>query len=163
MPSHSRPAVPKNPHGNGAMRSFVLSAATAGLALLAFSASQATATADAVPSAKASERSYVVFFENNQATLTPEGREIVKAAADRARYSHASLVTVSAPATRVLAGYNPSVAQPRLMQVQQALIANGVPRDRVARATVSNKVNVPLVGAERVEIRVVTNRIQQTI
>jgi outer membrane protein OmpA-like peptidoglycan-associated protein len=145
------------------MRSFILSAVTGGFALLALSASQGVATADAATPAQKSERSYVVFFENNQTTLTPEGREIVKAAADNARRSHAQLITVSAPTTRILAGYNPAVAQPRLMQVQQALIADGVPRERVARGTVSNRVKVPLVGAERVEIRVLTNRNQQTI
>jgi outer membrane protein OmpA-like peptidoglycan-associated protein len=145
------------------MRSFILSAVTGGFALLALSASQGAATADTATAAQMRERSYVVFFENNQVALTPEGREIVKAAADRARKSHAQLVTVAAPTTRVLAGYNPAVAQPRLMAVQQTLIADGVQRERVARATVSNKVHVPLVGAERVEIRVLTNRNQQTI
>jgi outer membrane protein OmpA-like peptidoglycan-associated protein len=136
------------------MRKFFLTSAA--LALLTLPASQA---ANAAP---ADSRSYVVFFENNQTTLTPEGRIVVKAAADRARQSHANLITVAAPAAHVVAGYNPALAAPRVARVQEALIANGVRRAKVARAPVSDAAKVGLVGAERVEIRVVNTSEQST-
>jgi len=138
------------------VRSFVLASVAIGFGLLGLSASQ-NATA-----ATAKSQSFVVFFENNQTTLTPEGREIVKAAAQRARHSHANLITLAAPATAVVAGYDPSLASPRVALVQKELIANGVPEAEVSRAAVSNDAKVPLVGVERVEIRVVSSS-QQTI
>jgi outer membrane protein OmpA-like peptidoglycan-associated protein len=141
------------------MRGFVLSVVACGFGLLAISSSQATPAArDNVRNT----REFVVFFENNKATLTPEGREIVRAAAERARRSHAAMITVSAPTTRVVSGYDPSLAQPRLAMVQAQLIAYGVSRDQVAQGTVRNDVHVPLVGAERVEIRVLPNPVQNS-
>ncbi|HEX2593069.1 MAG TPA: hypothetical protein VHL34_16330 [Rhizomicrobium sp.] len=131
------------------MRAFVLASVAIGFGLLGLSASQ-DATASVAPESK----SFVVFFESNQVTLTPEGREIVKAAAERARRSHAQMITIAAPTTRVVAGYDPAVAAPRLALVRQELMANGVRRVTVAQAAASNDVRVPLVGAERVEIRV---------
>lgn len=136
------------------MRKLVL--ASAALVLLSTTASQAA------PADSKADKSYVVFFENNQTTLTPEGREIVKAAAERARRSHSNLVTVAAPATHAARGYNPALASPRVATVQEALIANGVRKGKVARAPVSDDVKVPLVGTERVEIHVLNTSEQST-
>lgn len=142
------------------MRGFLMSVAACGLGLLALSTSQATAIAPS--NSVQAARSYVVFFESNDVTLTPEAREIVKAAADRARHSHAALVTIAAPTTRVVAGYNPAVAGPRIALIQRELVANGVPSNRVAQGVASSEAMVPLVGAERVEIRVLPNAMQST-
>lgn len=142
------------------MRGFVMSIAACGLGLLALSTSEGTATA--TPAQTPDARAYVVFFENNAVTLTPEGREIVKAAADRARRSHSALVTISAPMTHVVAGYNPGMATPRLASVQRELIANGVSSNHVAQGVASDAALVPLVGAERVEIRVMPKAMQST-
>jgi len=140
------------------VRGFLLTSIALGFGLLGFSASQ-----DATAAPATSTRSFVVFFENNKVALTPEAQEIVKAAAQRARNSHANLITIAAPAADVTHGYNPALASPRVAQVQQALIANGVSQTTVARAAVSDDAQVPLVGAERVEIRVVTKTPQPTI
>jgi outer membrane protein OmpA-like peptidoglycan-associated protein len=140
------------------MRSFLMGLTALGFGALTLSASQSAATADNPRNI----RSFIVFFDNNQASLTPEGRDIVKAAAERARRSHATLITLAAPTTRVVAGYDPSLASPRLANVQRELVANGVPQERVALGTASNEVLVPLTGAERVEIRVLTRPVQHT-
>jgi outer membrane protein OmpA-like peptidoglycan-associated protein len=124
---------------------------------LTLSASQSAAR----PETPRNIRSFIVFFDNNQASLTPEGRDIVKAAAERARRSHAMLVTIAAPTTRVVAGYDPALAQPRLANVQRELVANGVPQERVTLGIASSDVVVPLTGAERVEIRVLARPAQQ--
>jgi len=135
------------------MRKLVL--ASAALILLSTSASHAA-------SADPANKSYVVFFEKDQTTLTPEGRQIVKLAAERARRSRSNMVTVAAPQVPVVAGYNPALASPRIATVQQALIANGVSRGKLARAPVSDKAKVGEVGAARVEIHVLNTSSEQS-
>jgi outer membrane protein OmpA-like peptidoglycan-associated protein len=143
--------------GEKTMRSFLIALTALGFGALTLSASQSAAT----PDKPRNVRSFVVFFENNQASLTPEGLEIVKAAAERARRSHALLVTLAAPTGRVVAGYDPALASPRVATVQRELVADGVPQERVTLGIASNDVLVPLTGAERVEIRVVTRPSQE--
>jgi hypothetical protein len=113
-------------------------------------------TASAASAEPSNNRSFVVFFEGSSVSLTPEAQKIVKAAAAKARSEKVSYVMVAGPRTRIVPGYNPAVADPRVALVQNELIANGVRKNKLAHAAVTtDDVKVPLDGAQRVEIRIV--------
>ncbi|HEY2033853.1 MAG TPA: hypothetical protein VGH02_09235, partial [Rhizomicrobium sp.] len=68
------------------------------------------------------------------------------------------MVQVTGPSTKIAPGYDPSLAEPRIEAVESTLIADGISKDRLVRASLTTKdVNVKAdpSGAQRVEIRLI--------
>jgi hypothetical protein len=101
---------------------------------------------------------YVVFLPDHQTALTADGADIVRHAAADAKLKGADMVQITGPSTKIASGYDPSLAEPRMEAVEAMLIADGVPKDRLVRASLTTTdVNVKAdpSGAQRVEIRVI--------
>jgi len=101
---------------------------------------------------------YVVFFPDRTTTLTSDGQTIVTHAAQAAMAHGSQSVSIAGPSTKVAPGYDPALAEPRMEAVEAALIAQGVARSRLIRASeTTDGVNVKSdpSGAQRVEIRLV--------
>ena len=101
---------------------------------------------------------YVVFFPDHQTALTPDGANIIRHVATDAKREGTEMVQITGPSTKIAPGYNPSLAEPRIETVEAALIADGVSKDRLARASLTTTdVNVKAdpSGAQRVEVRLV--------
>jgi outer membrane protein OmpA-like peptidoglycan-associated protein len=102
--------------------------------------------------------SFIVFFHFDSSDLTPEARQIVGQAAQKARSSHASTVTIAGYTDQAGSPhYNLHLADRRIAAVEQALVTDGVDPRLFLR--------IPLPDAEtaleptadrRVEIRLAT-------
>ena len=101
---------------------------------------------------------YVVFFPDHSTALTDDGSKIVANAAADAELHDSKIVQLTGPSTKIAPGYDPSLAEPRIHAVELALMADGVSKDRLARASeTTDGVNVKSdpSGAQRVEIRLI--------
>jgi outer membrane protein OmpA-like peptidoglycan-associated protein len=76
---------------------------------------------------------FIVFFAGDSATLTPDAKTIVKAASDRIASRHPASVVIAAGVT---AGDNMELSEPRFAAVHDALVADGVREDIIARAPI---------------------------
>ena len=97
---------------------------------------------------------YVIFFSSGSVELSIEAHKVVDQAADAIRTNKPSSVTIAAG---VLAGNNLKLAQPRFEAVRQALVADGVSAELIARAAIpdTDQKEVGGTGNQRVEIRLV--------
>jgi hypothetical protein len=92
---------------------------------------------------------YIIFFADGTTALSPEARAIVDQAAAAIRTKKPSMVAVSTG----VAGSNLQLAAPRFEAIQKALVADGVPTDIIARATLPDpRENVTPVANQRAEI-----------
>jgi len=99
---------------------------------------------------------YVVFFPDHATTLSGDAADIVRKAAGDAKIKNADMVQITGPSTKIAPGYDPSLAEPRMQAVEAALVADGVSKDRLVRASLTTTdVKSDASGAQRVEIRVV--------
>jgi hypothetical protein len=99
---------------------------------------------------------FVVFFPDHGTQLTADGQKIVGDVATAAKMHGGETIQLTGPSTKVAAGYDPSFAEPRIATVEAALIADGIARDRLVRASeTTDGINVKSdpSGAQRVEIR----------
>jgi outer membrane protein OmpA-like peptidoglycan-associated protein len=103
---------------------------------------------------------YVVFFNAKSVELSPEAKEVVNLAAAAARDTHPALVVIAGePNTVTAPGYDPKLAEPRFIAVEQALVAAGVDPNTLARAELTDlEAKVGATGDRRVEIRMIKNR-----
>ena len=97
---------------------------------------------------------YVIFFSSGSVELSTEAHKVVDQASDAIRTNKPASVTIAAG---VLAGNNLKLAQPRFEAVRQALIADGVSAELIARAAIpdTDQKEVGGTGNQRVEIRLV--------
>jgi len=97
---------------------------------------------------------YVIFFSSGSVELSTEAHKVVDQAADAIRTNKPISVTIAAG---VLAGNNLKLAQPRFEAVRQALVADGVSAELIARAAIpdTDQKEVGGTGNQRVEIRLV--------
>ena len=100
----------------------------------------------------------VVFFTDDSAAMGPEARAVVAEAAERARARPGVPVAVrgfAAPDRPASPAFGRALAEARAQNVADALVANGVPRDRVR---VQPRGPVPFemmpVESRRVEIHI---------
>ena len=101
-------------------------------------------------------RSYIVFFQGSSLDIPPDAQTIVRSAAAEARGNPAQMVEVAGPSTKIAPHYNPGLAEPRIAAVERALIANGVPKERLVRAEITtDALKTDITGAQRVEIHMV--------
>ena len=96
---------------------------------------------------------YMVFFTSSNTELSPDARTVVDKAASAIRGSHPQSVMIAAG---VASGDNLKLAQPRFLAVRQALIADGVADDLIARTAIADaSMSVGATGDQRVEIKLV--------
>lgn len=81
----------------------------------------------AAPEATAMAKSYLVFFDFDQSSLTPEGQRIVRTAAMNARDAAVTRVDVTGHTDRAGSNsYNAQLSKRRAQMVKRELVANGV-------------------------------------
>jgi len=95
---------------------------------------------------------FIVFFPVKSAELTPEGAAIVRDAATIIGRTHPDQVIIAAG---VSPGGNMEMSQPRFEAVRQALVADGVDQDVIARAAIADPKLDTMPAKQRVEIRLV--------
>jgi outer membrane protein OmpA-like peptidoglycan-associated protein len=100
----------------------------------AWLASQRTATGATTPptSATAAAARHLVYFDWNEATLTPEGRQVIGEIARHARSDAAAQIVIVGKAD--LSGtdaYNMGLSQRRADTVRRQLVADGTSADRI--------------------------------
>ncbi|HEX3654141.1 MAG TPA: hypothetical protein VHU18_15075 [Rhizomicrobium sp.] len=77
----------------------------------------------------------VVVFPNLSLTITPAAAAVINRIASEANAQPDKIVEVVAPPTKPSPGYDPGLAGSRIVVVEHALIAAGVPEKRLARRT----------------------------
>jgi outer membrane protein OmpA-like peptidoglycan-associated protein len=104
----------------------LLVAAGAALLLSACERPQAVVAA-ASPQTAQPARNFMLFFGNDQATLTPDGDVVVHEAVGAAKASPNSRITVAGHAdTSGNSAYNQALSQRRAAAVKEALIRQGI-------------------------------------
>ena len=97
--------------------------------------------------------SYMVFFPSSSTELSADARAVIDSAASDVRAHHPESVMIAAG---IASGDNLKLAQPRFLAVRQALIADGVPDDLIARTAIADaSLSVGTTGDQRVEIKLV--------
>ncbi len=102
---------------------------------------------------------YLVFFDASNADLSPDAKAAIHRAAAAIKSKNPSHVIVAGePKTVVAPGFNPKLAEPRFVAVEQALIAEGVSERVLARASLTDgEAKIGMTGNRRVEIRLFAN------
>ena len=99
---------------------------------------------------------FTLFFNYNSAAIAPEAQPVVREAAE--------LIKRTRPASVQVAGYtgneevartDDELAAQRFTNVENALVAEGVPRDLLARVSLNDPVPLPATAVRRIEIRLV--------
>ena len=79
----------------------------------------------------------------------------LNAASRAAREAGLKMVQLSGPSTQIKPHYDPGLAAPRIQLVEDELVADGIPREKIVRTSLpTDDVQVNTSGAQRVEIRV---------
>jgi len=98
---------------------------------------------------------YPVFFDDQTILLTHDGRAIVDQAAADAKAHPQTTVEISGPSTKAAPGYDPALAEARIHLVEQALVDDGVARERLTRAAEATVIKAGKTDQQRVDIRLV--------
>jgi outer membrane protein OmpA-like peptidoglycan-associated protein len=93
---------------------------------------------------------FIVFFQDKSADLTPDGASIVNSAAAAIRRQHPATVAIAAG---VAPGGNMEMSQPRFAAVRKQLVAEGVDEDIIARSAIADPKLDTGPARQRVEIR----------
>jgi len=97
--------------------------------------------------------SYMVFFQQSDAQLSVGARAVVDQAAFNVRSTHPAEVTI---AVGNATNKDLRLADPRLLAVRQALIADGVPDQMIVPSAITGaSVNVGETGDQRVVITLI--------
>jgi OOP family OmpA-OmpF porin len=98
----------------------------------------------AQPAPAAPTRQFQVFFDFDKSNLTPDARRIVDAAASAAKQSNSQVNLVGKADLVGTDAYNQRLSERRNESVIAALVADGIPRDRItARAAGDKEPPVP--------------------
>ena len=96
---------------------------------------------------------YMVFFPSSNTELSADARAVVDSAAADIRAHRPESVMIAAG---IASGDNLKLAQPRFLAVREALIADGVSEDLIARTAIADaSLSVGTTGDQRVEIKLV--------
>jgi outer membrane protein OmpA-like peptidoglycan-associated protein len=93
---------------------------------------------------------FIVFFPEKSADLTPDAADIVKTAAGQVKKQHPATVQIAAG---VAPGGNMEMSQPRFAAVRKLLVEDGVDEDRIARSAIADPKLDTGPARQRVEIR----------
>jgi outer membrane protein OmpA-like peptidoglycan-associated protein len=97
--------------------------------------------------------SYMVFFQKDDAQLSSDARAVVDQAAVDVRGTHPDKVMIAGGNA---ADTNLKLAEPRLLAVRQALIADGVSDQTIFRSAITEAgESVGATGDQRVEITLI--------
>ncbi len=101
--------------------------------------------AAATPAQAPRQQAYITFFDFDQSTVTPEGRNILRAVSDNVRRGGVSDVTLTANADRSgTDDYNMALSKRRAEAVRAILMSNGVPSSVIV--TVAKGESQPLIS-----------------
>jgi outer membrane protein OmpA-like peptidoglycan-associated protein len=93
----------------------------------------AAAAPESAPAQPMVPNNYIVFFDFDRATLSPEAERIVTAAAQNANQAKVTTIEVSGHADRSGSDrYNMRLSQRRADVVKNSLVAMGIPADQIA-------------------------------
>jgi outer membrane protein OmpA-like peptidoglycan-associated protein len=99
---------------------------------------------------------YVVFFHYDDAVLTPDARRIVDAAAAGARDTHPTVIELAGYTEKTAMPGSRRFAEPRFAAVADALMADGVNPQLLARVPLADAEEaLPATADRRVEIRLI--------
>jgi hypothetical protein len=98
---------------------------------------------------------YPVFFDDKAILLTHDGRAIVDQAAADAKGHPERTVEISGPSTKTATGYDPALAEARIHLVEQTLIDDGIPKERLMRAAEPTVIKAGKTDQQRVDIRLI--------
>jgi hypothetical protein len=93
---------------------------------------------------------FIVFFPEKSADLTPDAVDIVKTAAAEIARQHPATVQIAAG---VAPGGNMEMSQPRFAAVRKRLVDDGVAQDLIARSAIPDPKLDTGPARQRVEIR----------
>jgi len=99
-------------------------------------------------------KTFIVFFPQNSAQLTPDAAAIVKTAAEAIRRQHPKTVDIAAG---VAAGGNMEMSAPRFAVVRKLLVDDGVDEGVIARSAIPDPKLDKGTARQRVEIRLLAN------
>ena len=99
-------------------------------------------------------RQYIVFFNYDSIELSPEATEVIEHAATGAgTLTAVRLELAGYTGTEIDARTNADLAEQRFVVVEEALMARGVDRNRMSRASLADEIPLPAVAVRRIEIR----------
>ena len=99
---------------------------------------------------------FIAFFNYNSAAIAPDVQPVIREAAEAIKRSR--------PASVQVAGYTGNERDPRtdddlaaqrFLNVENALVAEGVPRTLLTRVSLNDPIALPATAVRRIEIRLV--------
>ena len=122
-------------------------------ALLLCGALAACATLQRKPP-PAPPNSYLIIFQGKATVILPKAAAIINSVAANANAHPDKFVQVAGPSTKNAPHYNPKLAAERMREVEHALEAAGIDKDRIVPAFVpAANLKPDGTGSQRVEIR----------
>jgi hypothetical protein len=101
----------------------------------------------------------VVVFPKLSTKITPAAAAVINRIASEANSQPDKIIEVIAPPSRQAPGYDAGLVAPRIVIVEHALIAAGVPAKRIARRTLAaTPEGADPSGSQRFDLRLVLNR-----
>jgi outer membrane protein OmpA-like peptidoglycan-associated protein len=108
----------------------------------------------AMPAPKATET--VILFQGHATAILPKAAAIVNSVAANANAHPDKVVQILGPPTKPSFGYNPKLAAQRVQEVERALEAAGVDKERIVRVLIAAaNLKADGTGAQQIEIRLV--------
>lgn len=97
-----------------------------------------------------------ILFQGHSTAILPKAAAIINSVAANANAHPDKVVQILGPPTRPSFGYNPKLAAQRIREVERALEAAGVDKDRTVRMLVAgSNLKADGTGAQEIEIRLV--------
>jgi outer membrane protein OmpA-like peptidoglycan-associated protein len=97
-----------------------------------------------------------ILFQGHSTAILPRAAAIINSVAANANAHPDKVVQIWGPPTRPSFGYNPKLAAQRVREVERALEAAGVDKDRMVRMLLAGaNLKADGTGAQQVEIRLV--------
>jgi outer membrane protein OmpA-like peptidoglycan-associated protein len=123
-------------------------------ALLLCGVLAACSTADRAPPVPPD--SYLIIFQGKATAILPKAAAIINRVAANANAHPGKLVQVSGPSTKTAPHYTPKLAVERMREVEHALEAVGIDKERIVRVFVRGaSLKADGTGSQQIEIRLV--------
>jgi outer membrane protein OmpA-like peptidoglycan-associated protein len=98
--------------------------------------------------------SYLIIFQGKATAILPKAAAIINSVAANANAHPDKVVQLAGPSTKGAPRYSPKLAAERMREVEHALEAAGIDRERIVRAFVpAANLKPDGTGSQRVEIR----------
>lgn len=100
--------------------------------------------------------SYLIIFQGKATVILPKAAAVINSVAANANAHPGKLVQVSGPQTKNAPHYSPKLATERMREVEHALEAAGVDKERIVQVSVrAASLKPDGTGSQQVEIRLV--------